>query len=52
MIKRTAFGPSFFMPVYHTILVYYIDVVDWQHFISYRCIVMYGLLTVFYIFMV
>ena len=40
------------MPVYHTILVYYIDVVDWQHVIDYLYTALYGLVTRFYIFVV
>ena len=40
------------MPIYYTILVYYIVMVDWQHFVGYLFIVMHGLLTAFYIFIV
>ena len=40
------------MPIYYTVLVYYIVIVDWQHFVGYLFIVMHGLLTTFYIFIV
>lgn len=40
------------MPVCYTILVYYIDVASWQHFVGYLYIALYGLVTRFYIFVV
>ena len=40
------------MPIYFTILVYYIVIMGWQHFVNCRYISLYALVAAFYIFIV